>query len=256
MIGRLGWVRDDLDHNDYSPRAFKDVELPPQVDLRQWCPPVMNQGNLGSCTAHGATGAARYYIIKQGLLPDSPMARLQLYYDSRALEGTINSDAGAQIRDVIKTMATKGVAHESNWPYDEANWAMQPPANVYADAETYKALLYTPVNVDTNAVMKALAAGHPVVVGLSLYESFDAAYVGGVVPMPIAGEDTVGGHCMYVVGYGQKPGYFTVRNSWGEDWGDKGDCYIPMGYLASPKYGADYWIVDTFGRDPATAPAA
>jgi C1A family cysteine protease len=69
--------------------------------------------------------------------------------------------------------------------------------------------------------------------------------------MPAKHEKTVGGHCMYVVGYGQKPGYFTVRNSWADDWGDKGDCYFPEAYLGSPLLGSDYWIITAEGSGEA-----
>jgi C1A family cysteine protease len=50
-----------------------------------------------------------------------------------------------------------------------------------------------------------------------------------------------------VVGYGQKPGYFTVRNSWDTNWGDRGDCYIPEAYLGSTTYGSDYWVIKQVG---------
>jgi C1A family cysteine protease len=30
--------------------------FPPAQDLRQWCSPIENQLNLGSCTAHAAVG--------------------------------------------------------------------------------------------------------------------------------------------------------------------------------------------------------
>jgi C1A family cysteine protease len=58
-----------------------------------------------------------------------------------------------------------------------------------------------------------------VIIGLTLFKSFDGKDVEktGVVPMPdlAHGDKPDGGHCIYVVGYGQKPGYFTMRNSWG-----------------------------------------
>lgn len=68
--------------------------------------------------------------------------------------------------------------------------------------------------------------------------------------MPQYSEAVIGGHCLYVVGYGQKARHFTVRNSWGTSWGEKGDCYIPEGYLGSTHYGSDYWRVTSIsGHD-------
>jgi C1A family cysteine protease len=243
-----GLVPDLPDHRD---RIFKPAAVPPDtpVDLRQWCAPVMDQGELGSCTAHGITGALRFALLKAGKA-DIPMSRLQLYYDERSIEGTTRSDAGAMIRDGIKAAAKKGVAHESLWPYDVKKFTKKPPQTVYKDAKEVEALVYERVSVSVNDLKAAIASGYPVVIGISVYESFESAGTAktGMIPMPGKKEQLLGGHCMLVVGYGQKPDTFTVRNSWAANWGDKGDCYLPEGYLGSTKYGSDYWLVRQVGK--------
>lgn len=238
-------TKDARDHL-FRPRAMR---TPAVVDLRAHCPPVMDQGQLGSCTAHGITGALRYEMLSKGL-PDVQLARLQLYYDERAMEGSIASDAGAEIRDGIKSASKLGVAHEKLWPYQIKKFATKPTAKVYADALQFRAISYQRVDVSTTALKQAIAAGHTPVIGLTLYESFESDKVArtGVVPIPSMNEQVVGGHCMYVVGYGQKHGYFTVRNSWAADWGDKGDCYFPESYLGSRALGSDYWIITSEGN--------
>jgi C1A family cysteine protease len=242
-----GCRRDSLDARDH---AFvpKVVRLPAKVDLRAHCPPVMDQGRLGSCTAHGITGALRYALLSNGK-PDVPMSRLQLYFDERTIEDTVKSDAGAEIRDGIKCAAKRGVGHERLWPYVVKKFATKPPTKVYRDAVHFEALTYERVDVSATALKAALASGFPVVIGISVYESFESSAVArtGRVPMPKRGEKVVGGHCMYAVGYGQKKGTFTVRNSWARDWGDKGDCYLPEAYLGSTTYGSDYWVVRAIG---------
>ena len=247
-----GCLKDAPDERDrlyMGVPVWPSIVVPPAVDLRQWLPPVMNQGPIGSCTANATTAAARWHIIKRGTTYDFDMSRLQLYYDSRALEGTTINDAGAQIRDVIKTLANKGVGHEEDWPYDITKFAVAPPQEVYDDAVQYKALVYERVPVITDAIKVALSNNHPVIIGIQVYENFESEDVArhGVVPMP--GGTYVGGHCMLAVGYGQRPGYFTVRNSWGDDWGDHGNCYIPEAYLGSSTYGSDYWAISTIGSD-------
>jgi len=238
-----GCRRDTKDARDHMmpPRAMR---IPAAVDLRPHCPGVMDQGQLGSCTAHGITGALRYELMRAGRA-DVPLARLQLYYDERAIEGTIASDAGAEIRDGIKSANKKGVAHEALWPYRIKKYRTKAPDSVYADARHCKALSYQRVEVNAAALRQAIALGHTPVIGVTLYDSFESEAVAktGMVPMPAKHEASVGGHCMYVVGYGQKPGHFTVRNSWAADWGDKGDCYFPEAYLGSALYGSDYWII-------------
>lgn len=239
----LGCRRDTKDMRDhmFAPRVAR---LPAAVDLRPHCPPVMDQGDLGSCTANAITGALRYELKRQGGR-DAKLSRLQLYYDERVMEGTIASDAGAEIRDGIKSAAKIGVGHETLWPYAISKFAKKPPPGVYKDALKFKALEYQRVEVDAAALKSAIASGHTPVIGVTLYESFESKDVErtGVVPMPGRNEQELGGHALYVAGYGQKPGYFTVRNSWAANWGDKGDCYFPESYLGSKLLGSDYWII-------------
>ncbi len=246
-----GCRRDTKDARDHMflPRAMR---LPPAVDLRPQCPPVMDQGELGSCTAHGITGALRYEMRVRGA-DDVPLSRLQLYYDERAREGTVNSDAGAEIRDGIKCAAKIGVAREKLWAYRIGKFRSKPSKPVYADAVHFRALAYQRVEVHASALKQAIAMGHTPVIGVTLYESFESDSVArsGMVPMPHKNEAPVGGHCMYVVGYGQRKGTFTVRNSWGRDWGDKGDSYFPEAYLGSPLLGSDYWIITSEGAGKA-----
>lgn len=224
---------------------LRAVRLPRQVDLRPFCPPVMNQGELGCCTGHGTTAALRYLMLKNNK-PDIPLSRLQNYYDARAIENCIGEDAGAEIRDNIKAAAALGVARETYWPYDIPRFAERPPPQAYDNALHFQALKYERVAISAACLKQALARGLPVIIGVSLYESFESAKVerSGVVPMPkLKTESLIGGHCMLVVGYGQRAEHFTVRNSWGDDWGDRGDCYLPYRYLGAPQFGADYWII-------------
>jgi C1A family cysteine protease len=243
-----GYRRDVKDARDHMYEG-RGTALPASVDLRPHCPPVMDQGQLGSCTAHGITGALRYLILKAGQR-DFDMSRLQLYYDERVIEGSVKEDAGAEIRDGIKSAAKIGLAHEKLWPYNIKKFASKPTARVYTDAAKFRALTYKRVNVDIMQMKSVLASGFPIVIGFSVFESFesDAATRTGVIPMPdLNREQLLGGHCTYVVGYGQKEGYFTVRNSWNTDWGDKGDCYMPEGYIGSSSFGSDYWVIQSDG---------
>jgi C1A family cysteine protease len=250
-IGRIrstkwyGCRRDTRDARDV-PFKPKVIRLPKAVDHRSHLPPVMNQGELGCCTGHGTTAALRFLMLKNGKA-DIPLSRLQNYFDAREIENSVGEDAGAEIRDNIKAAAANGIAREALWPYDIARFADRPPAAAYANAMNFQALKYKRVNVNTMCLKLALASGFPVVIGVSLYDSFESidVEISGVVPMPnLHSEALVGGHCMLVVGYGQRAGHFTVLNSWGDDWGDKGFCYMPEKYLGSKKYGSDYWVIE------------
>ena len=112
--GGYGWVRDLPDVRDFlyaAPMQRFPQGLPPSVDLRSECPPVYDQGQLGSCTANGIAGAVEFDQRKQGVKEFTP-SRLFIYYNERVIEGTISQDSGAQVRDGIKSVATLGVPPE------------------------------------------------------------------------------------------------------------------------------------------------
>jgi C1A family cysteine protease len=72
-----------------------------------------DQGQLGSCTANGIAGAIEFDQIKQKVGEFVP-SRLFIYYNERTVENTVLFDAGAQIRDGIKSVASLGVCPENN----------------------------------------------------------------------------------------------------------------------------------------------
>jgi C1A family cysteine protease len=94
--------------------------------------------------------------------------------------------------------------------------------------------------------MKAcLATGFPFIFGFSVYESFMSQQVAntGNVPMPHNGEAMEGGHAVMAAGYDDERRVFIVRNSWGENWGDAGYCYMPYSYLVDQDIAADLWTI-------------
>jgi len=240
---RYGCIPDHPDMRDLLFAApLRDV-LPPKVDLLPIMPPVLDQGQVGSCTGHGSSEAVRAALIQAGH-PDVPLSRLFPYYNGRAYEGTTKEDAGAMIRDVVKGLARFGAATEALWPYSES-FAAKPAKAAYTDGAKRQVLEYRRVPIAAAALRQALAAGYPVIIGISVYESFEDAKVAetGVVPMPLDGEQMLGGHCMLCFGYDGAAKTFAVRNSWGAAWGDHGNCHIPYAYLGDPNLASDFWTI-------------
>jgi C1A family cysteine protease len=219
--------------------------LPAKVDLRKQCPPVVDQGQIGSCTANAIANAHRFDQRKQGVAKDFLPSRLFIYYNERVMEGTVNSDSGAMIRDGIKSIAQIGACPETDWPYVESKFAQRPPAKAYADAELHQAISYQRVTQTLSQTKGCLAAGYPFVFGFTVYESFESQAVAktGKVPMPDPSEGVVGGHAVLAVGYRDAGQQFIVMNSWSTGWGDKGFCYMPYAYLLDADLTADLWTV-------------
>jgi len=247
-IQKYGWLPDLPDQRDFlyaAPTPFQR-NLPTSIDLSKKCPPVYDQGQLGSCTAN-AIAAAIEFTNKKKFVP----SRLFIYYNERAMEGTILSDSGAQIRDGIKTVATQGAPPEKDWPYVIGQFSQKPPMNAYTDAKADLITLYQRVIQNLNTMQGCLASGFPFVFGFTVYESFEGPQVAktGIVSMPAVNEKTVGGHAVMAVGYDDKKREFLVRNSWGSDWGLKGYFKMPYAYLTDPKLASDFWTIRTAEED-------
>lgn len=263
-----GWqpdVPDQRDHTYSAPLAAlaRHAPLPTKVDLRRHCPPVYDQGNIGSCTANAIAAAIEFDRRKQRLADFVP-SRLFIYYNERAMERTIGTDSGAQIRDGIKSIGRKGACPEKDWTYDDTEadpetgiWprgakpSTKPSAKAYKDARKHKAVNYQRVPRSITQMQGCLADGYPFVFGFSVYESFESARVArsGILNLPALGEPGAGldgapsGHAVLCVGYDSKLHRFIVRNSWGHRWGMKGYFTMPYAYLLEENLADDFWTV-------------
>jgi C1A family cysteine protease len=242
-----GWLPDLPDHRDLVYRApFAQIgPLPGKVDLRPGCPPVYDQKQLGSCTANAIAGALEFDQMKQQAADVFAPSRLFIYYNERLIEGTVREDAGAMIRDGIKTVSKQGAPHEDLWPYDIAKFRTKPKKTAVADAKKHPAVLYERVNRDIRQLRGCLAAGYPFVYGFSVYESFESDTVAknGQAPMPKPKEKLLGGHAVLAVGYDHAKGRFIVRNSWGPGWALKGYFTMPYEYLLDENLSDDFWTI-------------
>jgi len=241
-IKHYGWVRDLPDQRDLLKLETPQV-VPDNVDLRPLMPPVYNQGNLGSCTANAIAGALEYQDMVEDKIKGFTPSRLFIYYNERVMEGTIGSDAGASIRDGIKSVNKLGVPPETIWTYKVSRFTVKPSTIAYKQALGFKSLIYTRLDhANLNLLQQSLATGFPFVFGISVYESFDSS-VNGLIPIPQKSEQLLGGHALLAVGYDNLKKVFIVRNSWGGSWGDKGYCYIPYAYLTG-KLASDFWNIE------------
>jgi C1A family cysteine protease len=242
-----GWRPDTPDYRDHHyeiPEAHK-AGTPAKVDLRPGCPPVYDQGSLGSCTAN-AIGALYEFVLKKQLKPDFMPSRLFIYYNEREVEGTISEDAGAEIRDGIKVIAKLGVCPEKTWPYIISKFTKKPSATAYKEALNHQALKYERLDNTKVEMLKAcLASGYPIVFGFTVYDAFEGDTVTrtGVLNLPRPEEKSLGGHAVMLVGYDDSRRRFLVRNSWGSDWGQGGYFSMPYEYVTNPHLADDFWTI-------------
>src|SRR6185437_3122407 len=144
---RYGWLPDLPDQRDFLYAAPPETlrSLPSKVNMEALCPPVYDQGQLGSCTANAIGAAVQFDWMKQNTHGSEVPSRLFIYYQERVIEGTVGFDSGAQLRDGIKVVAQFGAPPETEWPYDIAKFTDKPPAQVYTDALLDEAVRYSRV---------------------------------------------------------------------------------------------------------------
>jgi C1A family cysteine protease len=247
-VQRFGWVPDLPDARDFMYSAPEAVltKMPTKADLRPKMPKIYDQGELGSCTANAIGAAYEFEQVKEGMKDFMP-SRLFIYYNERAMEGTVETDSGAMIRDGIKSVAKVGVCTETTWPYDIPRFTEKPPKTAYTEAKKHQAVVYRRVLGNLHQMQGCIAQGYPFVFGFSVYESFMSPEVAktGQVPLPPRGEQLIGGHAVLAVGYDDSIQSFIVRNSWGTGWGIKGYFTMPYGYLTDPGLARDFWAIYT-----------
>lgn len=241
---KLGWRRDLPDYRDFTLLLAKPKLVPKKVNLESKFGTfgVYDQGNLGSCTANAIAGAIVFTELKEGPLDTTLTypSRLFIYYGERVIEGSVSSDAGAEIRDGMKVVAKLGYPQEKLWPYKVGQFATKPPASVYTEAKKDYVLTYYRVTQTLYSMRLCLAHGFPFVFGISVYDNFwDNS--NGDIKMPSG--SLAGGHAILGTGYDDNTKMFDFRNSWGAGWGNNGSGRIPYEYLTDLNLASDFWVV-------------
>lgn len=241
-FSKYHWAKDTPDSRDYKYKLSSKSQIN-NIDLRQYCSNIENQGNLGSCTGNAVAGAIELFYKKNNKTID--VSRLFIYYYSRFFINMINVDSGARIRDAIKSVHTYGAPLESLWPYNIERFKVKPNSLAVKDGAQRKVNLYERIE-GHEGCLDAITNGYPVVIGFNVYSSFESpsVYSRGLMEYPnVSKERYLGGHAVLLVGYDKRSQYYIARNSWGTEWGDNGYFYMPFKVIQDRKMSDDFWII-------------
>lgn len=211
---------------------------------------VLDQGQEGSCTAHAWSDTREAVLNVQGKAID--LSRQGFYNEERLHDGTpLSQDGGSQVATGAWVIQNIGEAPEADLPYGPQNLTKKPSKQWIQDAAQYKLTGdAVPQQINTlDDVKAALANKELVPFGFQVFSSFQNIGSDGIMPMPQANEQVIGGHAVTIVGYddnkvgpdGSK-GYLKVLNSWGPGWGDHGYFYMPYDFF-TPDNVSDKWAV-------------
>jgi C1A family cysteine protease len=251
VVKGYGWRPDHPDERDQFYQPVMEQRWGVRIDLAQsgFCPPVYDQGHLASCTANAIAAAIQFARNRQGLdKADLLPSRLFIYLGERVIERTVDSDAGACLRDGIKVVAKEGYCFETgdpSWPYDIERFKEIPPEDCFRDAKRDEVVSYRRLRQIAAHMEDCLAQGFPFVFGFTAFKEIESEAVGksGMLPPPEPGDQPIGGHSVMAVGYDRDLQMFKIRNSWGAGWGDKGYFWMPYSYVTNPKYAGDFWTI-------------
>jgi len=217
------------------PPAFASVPVQDAVDLRKYCTPVGDQGQTSRCAAFAWTHAAELVAnMKDGnaprLSPSFTMLEFQRMqgdaqdyaYAHSGGDGTVNGpDAG-------RVLAEAGTCRQELWP-DDSETPVTSERDLISDAERHR-LDATPHPIALDDVRTVLSAGCPVQVGMNTGPGFSNVGRDGIFNAAEPPSGRHGRHAMLIVGY--TGNFYIFKNSWGENWGDKGYGYVPKSVLA------------------------
>ncbi len=237
---KFGWIKDQKDERDLKFIPFAYKELPLEVNLAYMNPDVYDQTKWGSCVFNSIPSMFQGRLRKQG--QDFRPSRFFNYYNYRKEFADINEDSGASMRDGIKMYVKYGVPPETEWTYEDKNFAAEPPIHLYEHALKHQAIEYRRIDQNLIAFKSCLAAGNTFVGGIMVYDSFMRSK-DGIIPMPGKGEKVQGGHSIEIVGYNDRLKSYICKNSWGVKWGMHGYFLLPYQFLTDPHFASDFWTI-------------
>gem|GEM_PF-72691 len=195
-------------------------------------------------------------------------SQMFIYYNERVAEDKVDLNAPVFIRNGIKSLFKNGICSEISWPYPEttlpksikeivrtgtvaeisaaiakvladnepelhAAISEKPSAQAIKQAGKHIINRFCRLTIDDglDELKLSLSKGFPVIFGMMVPKSFYLTPATGVMKMPAQDEVRLGGHALLIVGYCNDKQYFIVRNSWGEEFGDQGYCYMPYEFF-------------------------
>lgn len=218
--------------------------LPDETFNRVWCGPVLDQRALGACTEFAWISMYQMLLIKelmtaghtkeQAVALSVLLSALFLYYYARVREGQPrDQDTGAMSGTPGDVLEDIGCCEESEWSYsdDGVKFAQTPPPEAMAAAAKHKGLLKFYL-ADELAMKRSLADGFSFAAGIDVFQDMEQqpAATSGMIPLPSAGDSSLGGHEIHFVDYCLDG--WIIKQSWGE--GAFAQCPYGAGYMVLP----------------------
>ena len=227
----FGFIPGETDPRDYvfgvSAAAIPEEYLP-EVKVA-----VHDQGTVNNCATHALSASLENVL--------GGKIAFGWYYGNRRYSD--HKGQGTIERDLLKAAQKDGGLVWAKYPYEEEMVKAMERFEASAEGllpDSRKLTIgdYWFLN-SFDEVRRALYAGKIVQLGFQVFAGIrKVSAANPVLPEPafldgLTLEECLGGHMVWATGYCVKNGVRCIRcrNSWGPDWGEKGDFYIPEGYF-------------------------
>lgn len=188
-----------------------------------WITTIRDQNGCNACWAFAATALVE------------SMVRIEHAVWCTRSEGDVHKGMGAKCADLgnsgaaLDWIKNNGIADPACFPWGTANAAYTPTPD--RSGRTVKIPAYTAVGSISDQKAWLDTVG-PLVTWFEVWQDFFAYGSGVYKKQAMIGPNPntdVGGHFMLVVGYNDPGGYWIVKNSWGNGFGESGYARIAYG---------------------------
>ncbi|XP_078447913.1 cysteine proteinase 1-like [Wolffia australiana] len=212
-------------------------DLPENFDWRDRgaVTPVKNQGSCGSCWSFSAAGAleSANFLATGNLVSLSEQQLVDCDHECdpsepRSCDAGCNGGLMTTAFDYL--LKSGGLESEADYPYTGTDGTCKFDKNKIAASVSN----FSVVSVNEDQIAANLIKNGPLAIGINAV--FMQTYIGGVSCPYICGRHL--DHGVLLVGYGsagyspirlkEKP-FWIIKNSWGENWGEKGYYRICRG---------------------------
>ncbi|MFH1824177.1 MAG: C1 family peptidase [Candidatus Firestonebacteria bacterium] len=244
----LGYKKDKVDHRDL-PMAIvlPPIKLPDFIDYTNKMSPVGNQGDEGTCVAFASVDGVKEYQEKKERNKYIDLSVRYVYWCCKRIDGMPNEE-GTHPRVAMKVLQKYGVPPEKYWPY-KPHQTDKPKKNIDKIAKPFKILAYARLN-SVLEMKRSLVINGPFLVGVVVFDNWMTEKVAntGFISFPRKKNKQIGGHAICIVGYNENKSLFKFKNSWSEEWGDKGYGYLSYKYIE--KFCMDAWSATDLIENP------
>jgi len=202
-------------------------------DLRSRLGSARDQGPRPTCLAFAASDL--HGSVRPGW---DPLSCESVFFNAQRRAGRPPT-VGATLPSMIDALREDGQPVEAAWPYlaqtPQTIAAWQSPAT---ESEVFRRC-GSPVISDSSCLIGLLNEGRPVVLLLTLSQSFFGPIAGVVRVANDEQPDPSLRHAVVAVGHGSVDGVpaVLVRNSWGESWGHAGHAWLSMDFIDARLFG-------------------